>query len=191
MPRTLRSGLKALVAALAVALVTPTVQADPPPWAPAHGRRAQDRVVYDRVPDYGGEPPILLDAGRCNRDLIGSLIGGAAGGVLGSELSDGDTVAIIGGAVLGALIGGAIGESMDQADQTCVGQVLEYGPQGRTIGWGGQQGARYQVTPFDIFVDDRGRQCRRYTVEALIDGRWDRATRRACRRADGLWELLS
>ena len=53
----------------------------PPPWAPAHGWRrkhAQDYEAGYVIPDLG------IELGRCNRDVIGAVIGGAAGGAIGS-----------------------------------------------------------------------------------------------------------
>src|SRR3546814_18172744 len=43
-----------LGAALMAALVVPlsSAQADPPPWAPAHGKRAKDRAIYDSYGRY-------------------------------------------------------------------------------------------------------------------------------------------
>ena len=91
----------------------------PPPWARGRGRDGADIYV----------PPGALDLDlRCNRQLAGGDIGGALGGVQVSQQGKGDdrTLATIGGAVIGVLVGGAIGRQMDQADQACVAQALEY-----------------------------------------------------------------
>src|SRR3546814_7176899 len=53
----------------------------PPAWAPAHGYRR------DEYRDYGlARPPIDLGIGRCNREVIGKLLGGAAGAAAGSQI---------------------------------------------------------------------------------------------------------
>lgn len=114
-----------MAAALATATLTSVsatpVFADPPPWAPAHGRRAKDAAIYDRYGRYY-EPNRLsyndrIWRGRdgryyCRRGngTTGLVIGAAAGALLGSRLRIGQdrTVSTIIGAAGGALIGRAI-----------------------------------------------------------------------------------
>ena len=93
--------------------------ADPPDWAPAHGRRDRDRGdgdehqqrpeqeregrrfrgydgrYYDR--DYG-----IVERGRCNTDEILATAGAVAGGVIGNRSSapENRTVATVIGAVI-------------------------------------------------------------------------------------------
>ena len=129
MTRTLGSVLKALVAALT--LIASPVQAA----SPANDHQSSNTDVRNLGSAAPGHRWIVVSSGRCNRDLVGSLIGGAAGGVIGAEVFDGDTGAILSGAVLGLMIGGAIGESIDRADRTCADPARAYGPQGRTIWW--------------------------------------------------------
>ena len=129
MTRTLGSVLKALLASLT--LIASPVQATPS----ANDHQAGNTDARNLGSAGPGHRWIVVSSGRCNRDLVGSLIGGAAGGVIGAEVSDGDTGAILSGAVLGLMIGGAIGESIDRADRTCAGPVRAYRPQGRTMWW--------------------------------------------------------
>ena len=103
----------------------------PPPWAPAHGYRrkqADGRVVY--AAPYG------ISTGICDRTLLGAALGGAAGGLIASEVAHGKNrpAAIAGGALLGILLGGSIGNAMDQLDERCVGQVLEHAGSDQTVG---------------------------------------------------------
>src|SRR5262245_46254733 len=91
---------KTLLAAALVAVAMPTapVLADPPGWAPAHGRRAHERSrVYDQYGRYY-EPRRLgrndhVWRGRdgryyCRRDngTTGLIIGAAAGALLGRTI---------------------------------------------------------------------------------------------------------
>lgn len=162
----------------------------PPPWAPAHGYRAQHQHA-------AAEPyraPFDLDLGRCNRQLLGGILGGAAGAGIGTQIGKGDgrTVAIIGGTVIGILVGGSIGRMMDEVDQTCVGQALEHAPDGREIVWQDPQSdARYQVVPTGTFEETSGRYCREYTAVATVGGRAQQVYGQACRQPDGSWELIS
>jgi hypothetical protein len=98
-----------VLAAALVALVPPSTAAfaDPPPWAPAHGKRAKDAArvltLNDRV--WRG------DGGRyhCRRSdgTTGLIVGAAAGALLGRALDSGRsrTLGTIVGAAGGALLG--------------------------------------------------------------------------------------
>lgn len=46
---------------VAVAIPAAPVLADPPPWAPAHGRRAHDAERYDRYGRYLEPVPLRRD----------------------------------------------------------------------------------------------------------------------------------
>lgn len=180
------------LAVCAAVWVAPPAEADPPPWAPAHGYRAKQKKHKHEHAVYVA--PFGIDLGRCNRDLLGSVLGGAAGAAIGSAIGEGDerTVAIIGGTIIGAIVGGGIGRAMDQVDQNCVGQVLEHAPDGETIIWtGGDGGPRYRVTPVRTYRDDRtGAYCREYTTSAVIDGASRQVYGTACRQPDGSWRLV-
>ena len=116
-----------LAALVAVAPVAP-VLADPPPWAPAHGRRAQDRAIYDSR-GYYVEPRRLGRDDRvwrgedgqyhCRRDTgtTGLIIGAAAGALLGRELAgSGDRTV---GMLLGGAGGALIGQAIDRGELRC------------------------------------------------------------------------
>lgn len=168
--------------------------AEPPPWAPAHGWRAKqghERVRYD---DRRVEIPDYLSGGRCNRETIGRVLGGAAGAAAGSQIGDGNgqIAAVIGGAILGVLIGGDIGRTLDEADQACTGAALEHLPDGRSVAWRDpNDGARYQVTPTQTYQREDGRYCREYQAEATIGGEARQTYGTACRQPDGDWKLIN
>ena len=122
---------KMILAAAAAALTIPTapVFADPPSWAPAHGKRAKDR---DRMYDARGryyEPQRVSrsdrvwrgDDGRyyCKRDngTTGLIIGAGVGALAGHELAGrGDRTL---GAILGAAAGGLLGREIDKGSLRC------------------------------------------------------------------------
>ena len=100
--------------------------ADPPPWAPAHGKRAKD--AYDSR-GYYIEPRRITRSdyvwrgkdGRyyCRRDngTTGLLIGAAVGALAGHELAGrGDKTL---GTILGAVGGGVLGRAIDRGDLKC------------------------------------------------------------------------
>jgi surface antigen len=165
------------------------VKGGPPPWAPAHGYRRKhggERVAY--------LAPFGINAGTCNRELLGAVLGGSAGGLLASELvSGGDpTPAIIGGTLMGILLGGAIGRSMDQLDHHCVGQILEHAPPRETVAWiNPDSGAAYEVTPIRTYQEADDRYCREYQTAITIDGKPERGYGSACRQPDGSWQRSS
>lgn len=146
-----------------------------------------------RGPKVVSRAPFGIDLGNCNRQLLGSVVGGAIGGLLGSQVGDDTTrvVATAGGTFLGILIGGEIGRSMDQIDRRCAGQVLEHAPDNETIVWNNpDQGARYQVTPSGSYNDAEGRYCREYQSTAVVGGKTQQTYGTACRQPDGSWKLV-
>ena len=132
----------------------------PPPWAPAHGYRRK-AGWYDNqgYRDYGLKaPPVDLSVGRCNRDVIGQVLGGGLGAVIGSKVGGGDgrLVAVAAGTIIGVLVGGEVGRSMDRTDALCVDQVLESAPDGQTIVWNSDR-ENFRVTPTQTARVEDGR----------------------------------
>lgn len=118
----------ALAFSAAVVAITATpALADPPPWAPAHGKRAKD-AIYDSHGYYITPRRITRDShvwrgddGKyyCRRDngTTGLLIGAGVGALAGHELAGrGDKTL---GALLGAAVGGTIGRAIDRGDLQC------------------------------------------------------------------------
>lgn len=102
--------------------------ADPPPWAPAHGKRAKDRDIYDSR-GYYYEPRRITrssrmwrgDDGRyyCKRDngTTGLVIGAGVGALAGHELAGrGDKTL---GAILGGAVGAIVGREIDRGSLKC------------------------------------------------------------------------
>ena len=165
----------------------PSYAWSPPPWAPAHGHR------YGDGGQQLGRLPLDLGTGRCNRELLGSLLGAAAGGLAGSRIGDGrgQLAAVAGGTLLGFLIGGTIGRNMDEVDQNCVGQALEHAGDGQQIAWNNPRtGVQYQVVPTRTVQGSDGRYCREYTATSVVSGRNQQTYGRACRQPDGSWKLV-
>jgi surface antigen len=166
----------------------------PPPWAPAHGFRRK-AGYYDNLGyrDYGlKKPPIDLAIGRCNRDIIGQVLGGGLGAVAGSQIGSGSgrLVAVATGTIIGVLVGGEVGRRMDRVDALCVDQALENAPDGETVVWNNAR-QDYSVTPTQTVTRDDGQYCRDYIAEATVDGRPVQTHGTACRQPDGAWKLMS
>jgi len=122
---------KSTLAAALVAMAIPAapVLADPPHWAPAHGRRHHDAErIYDSQGRYY-EPRRLSRSDRvwrgtdgryhCRRDngTTGLVIGAAVGGLLGNQIAGrGDKTL---GTIVGAVGGGLLGRAIDRGDLQC------------------------------------------------------------------------
>jgi len=161
----------------------------PPPWAPAHGYRRN----HDRWRDYGLTAiPINISTGRCNREVMGQVLGGTIGAVAGSQIGDGTgrLIAVAAGTLVGMVIGGEIGRSMDKADQLCMDQAFEHAPDGSSIRWNDAD-RQYTVTPKSTMQEQDGRYCREYYMDADVSGQTQQVFGTACRQPDGTWQLLS
>lgn len=204
-----RSGRLSLCAATAVLFLAcgclSSALADPPGWAPAYGYRAKhghrhrdsdrDRVTRRDDDDHERAAvaiPYGINLGRCNRQQIGEVLGGIAGAVAGSTVrGDGRPVAMIGGAILGVLIGGHIGHAMDQADESCVGETLEYAKAGQTVTWNNPDtDTAYRVTPQAAIRAPDGEYCREYQTTIIVEGKEQQAYGKACRQPDGSWKRV-
>lgn len=112
----------------AIALPAAPALADPPPWAPAHGKRAKDAYRYDRYGRYIDPVPLRRedriwrgDDGRyyCRRDngTTGLIIGGAVGALVGRSLDGGRDRTV--GTILGAAGGALLGREIDKGSLRC------------------------------------------------------------------------
>ncbi len=102
--------------------------ADPPHWAPAHGKRAKDHARYDRRGYYVQPQRITRndrmwrgDDGRyyCRRDngTTGLVIGAGVGALAGHEIAGrGDRTL---GAILGGAVGAVVGREIDRGSLDC------------------------------------------------------------------------
>jgi hypothetical protein len=112
---------KTLLTIAAATLMVPAVPAaaDPPPWAPAHGKRAKDERRY-----YNSANGVRYwrgDDGRyyCRRSngTTGLIIGGAAGALAGRAIDTrGDRAT---GTILGAAAGALLGREIDRGEVRC------------------------------------------------------------------------
>lgn len=119
-------------AALAAALPVFPAAADPPPWAPAYGRRAHDAQAYNNGYYNQGYSNQAYDQGYSNRTwrgedgrtycrrsngTTGLLVGGGAGALIGRAIDGGRnrTVGTILGAAGGALLGREVQRSSSRS----------------------------------------------------------------------------
>ena len=128
----------------------------------------------------------------------GTVLGGIAGGVLGSQIGGGTgrTVAIIGGTLLGGLLGSEIGRSLDKADQAYMKsaeQKAYTAPVGQNIAWNNPDSGHYgNVVPTREGRDTvTGGTCREFKSTVYVDGRQEAVTGTACQQSDGTWKVVN
>ena len=185
--------LKALffTATVSFALAAGTAFADPPAHAKAHGWRKKHDPAYVGYTGRAWERDYGIIEGHCNRKEIGTVVGAVVGGAIGSQIGDGDgrTVAIIVGSVLGAAIGREIGRDLDEGDRACVGHALELAQPGQAVRWiNDRTNVSYLLTPLAPSAGDT-KDCRRFAIDAKRDGKSQTSKGRACRSADGTWQM--
>jgi surface antigen len=184
-----RTSLVALMAA-AIVCALPAF-ADPPSHAPAHGWRKKHDPYYVGYTGREWERDYGIVEGRCNREAIGTVLGAAVGGVVGSQVGDDSNraVATVLGAVIGAVIGRQIGRNMDERDRACVGHALELAKDGQSVRWLNETtGVTYVLTPSGS--GQAAGACRDFELQATRNGRTEVQPSRACRTGDGTWQMV-
>ena len=112
---------KTLLAAAAIAFALPAAPAaaDPPPWAPAHGKRAKDAQRY--YTSNNGVRYWRGDDGRyyCKRSngTTGLIVGAAAGALAGRAIDTRGERAT--GTILGAAAGALLGKELTSGKVRC------------------------------------------------------------------------
>ncbi|MGX7925262.1 glycine zipper 2TM domain-containing protein [Tsuneonella sp. HG094] len=109
------------IAAAAIALPAAPALADPPPWAPAHGKRAKQGYQQRYYQSPRGVQYWQGDDGRyyCKRSngTTGLIIGAAAGALAGRAVDTrGERTT---GTILGAAAGALLGRQIDRGEVRC------------------------------------------------------------------------
>lgn len=123
----------------------------------------------------------------------GTLLGGAAGAALGTQIGHGSgkTAAIVLGALGGAALGNYVGNRFDRLDRQRFGSALESTRTGQTSTWSNPDtNNSYSVTPTRTYQQNQ-RPCRDFTMNAKVDGQPKTVTGTACRQPDGSWKVVS
>lgn len=147
-------------------------------------------------PGHATLPRVSVPCG--SRNVIGTLLGAAAGGLLGSKVGDGrgQLAAVAAGTVFGAFLGHEIGASLDAADVACARaaeQRAHATPIGTPIAWKNPEtGHSGTITPVREGNDQTtGQYCREYQQTVTVGGKTERAYGTACRQPDGSWRITS
>ena len=197
--RAARLAIAAFTALVSLSFTSAPAPADPPPWAPAHGYRAKKGKHKRQESRAVHQLPPGLQRGHCRHRMfddatVGTLIGAAAGGLVGSHIrkGDGKLAATALGTLLGAVIGSQVSGNIARPDEICFNQTFEHAPDRETITWNNtRQGAEYQVTPTKTVRTRSGEYCREYQAKASVGGRITDTYGTACRQPDGSWKLIN
>lgn len=134
--------------------------------------------------------------GQGPKQLGGTLIGAAAGGVLGAQAGKGRgklvTTAI--GTLAGAWLGSEVGKSLDRADRLAMSQTtqkaLEKAETGQVSSWKNpDSGNSGTITPRKTYQRASGQYCREYQQTITVGGKTEQAYGTACRQPDGTWKI--
>ena len=139
----------------------------------------------------------LVLAGCTEREkgtLIGSVIGGAAGSLIGK--GQGRMLAIGLGTAAGALFGQHIGDRLDRAQSMKVDEQvmssLESNRDGQASRWQDPNaGVSASTLPLRTYQTASGQYCREFQQEITVDAEVQRAYGTACRQPDGSWKIVS
>lgn len=143
-----------------------------------------------------------LALGACSQDagqkqVGGTLLGGAGGALLGSQIGGGtgQLIAVAVGTLAGAMVGSEVGKSLDRADQTAMANAerrAHSAPVGETITWNNpDSGHRGTVTPVrDGYNQNTGAYCREYQTTVTVGGKQEQAYGTACQQPDGSWKVV-
>jgi surface antigen len=166
--------------------------ADPPSHAPAHGWRKKNDAAYVGRSGLSWEHDFEIGSGRCNRDTIAAVVGGAVGGAIANRVADDHKlVATLIGITAGALIGHKIGSELDEKDRACFGHALEIGVAGRAVAWtNAATGVKYEMAP----GADRqrgGAACREFTLVTTRASQKASQRGLACQSSPGAWRIVN
>jgi surface antigen len=137
------------------------------------------------------------ELGDANKTTGGTLLGAAAGGLLGSQFGGGGgkILATLGGVLLGGYAGNQIGASLDRADVNYAKQAQQKAyaaPLGQQITWNNPDtGHAGTITPTRDGTSADGKQCREYQSTVTVAGKTQQAYGTACLQADGTWKIVN
>jgi surface antigen len=149
------------------------------------------------IPIFAASALVLAGCqGQGPKQSGGTLVGAAAGGLLGAQFGKG-TGKLIGtaiGVLGGAWLGGEVGKSLDNADKAAMSQTSQYAMEktkaGHTSSWSNpDSGNKGSVTPTKTYQSASGQYCREYQQTVTVGGKTEEAYGTACRQPDGTWRV--
>ncbi len=130
------------------------------------------------------------------KQALGTVTGMVIGGKIANDLTEDSSknnLWTLAGVTLGAFLGNEIGASMDKTDilmaQNARNYALENNKINSQAAWknpdSGNSGIIYPTKTYSL----RDQPCREFTQEIIIGGKIQTGYGKACRMADGSWQL--
>jgi surface antigen len=134
-------------------------------------------------------------SGGMNKTTSGALIGAGTGAAVGGLLGHGSAGAIVAGGLAGGLLGGVIGHELDERDKQAREQALQTALQSsknnQTKHWhNAKTGNSGTIKPLNGYTTSaKAQTCRQFTETYEKEGKTYEQNARACRNANGEWQL--
>ncbi len=144
---------------------------------------------------WGVSALVALMLGGCaqmTREEQGGLAGGLVGGIVGNQIGGGTgrVLATATGAVVGSMMGASVGRQLDALDQSQLNRALETQPTAQRYEWvNPDTHLRYRLVPKKTYYEQE-QPCRLFALTTLVDGKTNTVVKKACRRNNGVWEVV-
>ena len=130
------------------------------------------------------------------KQAVGTVTGMVLGGKVANDFAEGsrnEGLWTLAGVAVGAFLGNEVGASMDRQDallaERATLQALEFNRIQQPIVWENPDtGNSGRVYPTQT-INSGDQPCREFTQEIVIGGKVETAFGKACRNADGSWDL--
>jgi len=130
------------------------------------------------------------------KQAVGTVTGMVLGGKVANDFAEGsrnEGLWTMAGVALGAFLGNEVGASMDRQDallaERAASKALEFNKIQQPVVWNNPDtGNSGSFTPTKTF-NYGGQPCREFTQEIKIGGKVETAFGKACRNADGSWDI--
>ena len=146
-------------------------------------------------PYQGSSYPVQSQQTMGNKQVMGAVIGGIAGGALANEKAGKNhkVLATALGVGLGGLIGSSVGASLDRMDRMYLEQAaqkaMENGRSNAPVAWSNPDSQNSgTITPQRAYAVN-GTYCREFTQSIFVGGKKQEAYGTACRQPDGTWKV--
>lgn len=144
---------------------------------------------------------LVVPLAACNvtnyKEIGGTVLGAAGGGLLGAQVGSGTTQLVMTGVgtLVGAFVGNQVGQSLDRADQLYAIEAERHAlnaRMGQAVHWDNpRSGNSGYFVPVREGRSTSGDYCREYQTVVTIGGRTQQAYGTACRKPDGSWQMVS
>lgn len=157
-------------------------------------------IVFSILMAAGLSSPARADGfldGTGTKEIIGTIVGAAGGGFLGSRIGhgNGQLAGTAIGTLGGAFLGNQVGRSLDRADELYAARAQNMALQSPAIAapvsWQNPRSgnAGQFVVTRDGYTQG-GEYCREYQNRVSIGGSIQQAYGYACRQPDGQWRII-